>query len=448
MTTGTIGRHLVRLAGVLVLAGFTVSCADNPQRAATVAPAGFGKDPISRAERLVSYCDRLADKGEMVTALGLCARAHEINPDDPETVMKIAEILHKLDRKQAAAQAYVSLIEQHPRHHEARYSLGKLYMEMGESAMAAAQFDRAIQTNPKDPRPYNALGILRDQAGEHQAAQALYRSALKRDPNNHSLRNNLGLSLALSGQRDEAIEVLAALAVDPEAHQTVLRNLEAAYASRPPSTVGPGMAPLGKTAPNADAAIEPLPSAPLAQPMKDPEAPDAPEPAAKMTSPAPKKTPSAPGKGDAPMPLFVPQPGSVGNGQQSGTQQSPATSTILAAAEQLMARPEWADFEPGALIGSAPAAEATAPMVLAPKAMAPKAMAPEASLPEAPAPETVAPETMAPEAMAPEAVAPAEPAASGGIGEISVDTMDLGEMSQPSEVGLSLLLVKHSSGSV
>ena len=404
MTTGTIGRHLVRLAGVLALAGFTVGCASNAQQAATVAPAGFGKDPVSRAERLVSYCDRLADKGEMVTALGLCARAHEINPDDPEAVMKIASILHKLDRKQAAEQTYVSLLEQHPKHHEARYSLGKLYMEMGDTSMAAAQFNYAIQSNPKDPRPYNALGIIRDQAGEHQAAQALYRSALKHDPNNHSLRNNLGLSLALNGQRDEAIEVLAALAVDPEAHQTVLRNLEAAYASRSMA------APAGMETPAAGAAVETPSAAPTVQPVKS----EALEPEEGMAEPMAPKAPALPAKEGAPTPLFVPQPSTAGQPRQSSTRQLHESSAILAAAERLMAPPEWADFEPGALIGQEPAAKAPA--------TGPSAGPAAGSAVEA-------------------------PAQSGELGEISVDPMELGAMFQPGEVSLSMLLVSSSSGS-
>ncbi|MEQ9606353.1 MAG: tetratricopeptide repeat protein, partial [Kiloniellaceae bacterium] len=148
--TGSIGR-LVRLAGVLALAGFTVGCAGQQQGPGASAPAGFGKDPGSRAERLVSYCDRMAKKGEMVTALGLCARAHEIDPDDPETLMKIAALLTSMNRQQAAVQTYNALLERHPRHHEARYSLGKLYMESGEVALAAIEFEHAMASDPKDP---------------------------------------------------------------------------------------------------------------------------------------------------------------------------------------------------------------------------------------------------------------------------------------------------------
>ena len=416
MKTGSIGQRLRGLAAVVALAGLTVSCA-NPQQAATVAPPGFGKDPASRAERLVSYCQRLADKGELVTALGLCARAHEIDPEDPETMMKIAAILHKLERKQAAVQTYVALLELHPRHHEARYTLGKLYMEMGETSLAAMEFDHAMRIDPKDPRPYNALGILRDQAGEHQAAQALYRAALERNPQNHALRNNLGLSLALAGERDEAIEVLAELAVDPEAHQTVLRNLEAAYAARKVPAPAGMTSPLPAAADVEEAAPDALPGSgePALQPVKS-----------KMRQP--RKAPGNSVDSGAPTPLYMPQPGpgaereapTAGDEhQQSGSGEAGPGSVILAAAERLLAPPVWADFEPGALIGSEPA----------------PSPAPAAQIP-----------------LSEEAPQDGKP---GGIdidpmelGYMEIEPLDIapGEKAQPVEYSLSLLLLGSGSG--
>jgi Flp pilus assembly protein TadD len=359
MMTGAIGR-LLRLAAVAAVAGLAAGCASPQGPASMTAPAGYGKDSASRVERLVQYCDRLAQKGELVTALGLCARAHEIDPDDPEPLMKLATILQALNRNQAAAETYGALLQRHPKHHEARYRLGKLHMEAGEAGLATLHFDRAAQSDPQDPRPYNALGILRDQAGEHEAAQGLYRLALERDPANFSVRNNLGLSLALDGKRDEAIEVLAELAVDPQAGQTVLRNLEAAYASRTPPQ--PGAAEL--TAPAAPLAdpVAPVASEPLESPATEP----GPPPADAATMTAPDTPPGAP-EAEAPMPLYPPPPAAKSDApQQSGARQpeaspaGPAGSAILAAAEQLMQPPEWADFEPGALLGAEPPEEAAA----------------------------------------------------------------------------------------
>jgi Flp pilus assembly protein TadD len=358
MMTGAIGR-LLRLGAVAAIAGLAVGCASPNGPGSITAPAGYGKDPGSRVARLVQYCDRLAEKGELVTALGLCGRAHEIDPDAPEPLLKVAALLQKLDRREAAERTYGALLERHPTHHEALYSLGKLYMEGGEAGPALVQFERATRSDPKDPRPYNAMGILRDQAGEHAAAQGLYRLALERDPANRSVRNNLGLSLALDGKRDEAIEVLAELAVDPEAGQTVMRNLEAAYASRTPAPAP--AAPLAEpAAPLADP-LDPVASEPLeGTPAADAPGKPAPEPAA----------PAATG----PTPLLPPSGGAGAQQSDMGRPQgasSPAgSSAILAAAEQLMQPPDWADFEPGTLLGAEPAPAAESPAAELPAAEA------------------------------------------------------------------------------
>lgn len=476
MMTGAIGR-LLRFAAVLALAGFTVGCASSQSyQAGMTAPAGYGKDPASRAERLLQYCDRLVEKDELVTALGLCARAHEVDPENPETLMKVAGILKKMNRREAAAETYGALLAQHPRHQEARYSLGKLYMETGETALASIQFNHAMRDFPEDPRAYNALGILRDQEGEHETAQGLYRLALERDPGNTSVRNNLGLSLALNGKRDEAIDVLAELAVDPTANQTTLRNLEAAYASRAVPQAGSPALDAPAAAPVASPGALPAPAAPAPTPVKAPatepvKGMSVPAEASPLTAPvesrpltapaamprhvkAPPRTPadkpapipmvkgtkpaSTTPEAGKPTPLFVP-PGARSDSprpQQSGQRRlrstlsapdtaatvpartpantvlvSPGSSVILAAAEQLMQPPAWADFEPGALIDDTPAPAAQ-----------------------------------------PQAGSPAEQPQNGGIGEISVDTMDLSLLmpheQRPAPYALSMLIVQDGASNV
>ncbi len=350
MIDGALGHAIRRLFCLLALAGLAVGCAGNgsgPRYAST----DFGRDDVSRAERLVSYCDRLAGERKYLTALGLCARAHELNPDDPDTLMRIAALLQTLDRDEAAAQTYNALLAQHPGHYEAIYNLGKVYMESGRFELAAAQFNRAMTSNPKDPRPYNALGIMRDQSGEHQAAQALYRSALEQDPANVSARNNLGLSLALNGNRDEAIQVLADAAIEPGANETVLNNLEAAYASTgivqpakkqappPPPPAMPDLAPQAIQRPDAPVTIEPLASDAL------------------------EETTGAPNTDiEAPIPLFAPatageteQTSSLPTHGRDGPSSVGQLSVIAAAAARLVAPPTWADFEPGELLAALPA---------------------------------------------------------------------------------------------
>lgn len=361
MIHGVLGRTFRRLFGLLALTGLVVGCAGNGPGPA-YAPAGFGSDEASRAERLVRYCDRLAGEGKYLTALGLCARAHELDPDDPDTMMRIASLLQTMDRDDAAVQTYTALLAQHPGHYEAIYSLGKVYMENGRFELAAAQFNRIMAGNPTDPRPYNALGIIRDQAGEHQAAQALYRSALEQDPANVSARNNLGLSLALNGNRDEAIEVLAEAAVEPGVDETVLNNLEAAYGSTAM------VQPAAKQVP-----IAPPPALPdlAPQAIQRPESPVIIEPLARDTPEADTDATNAgaTNAGDeAPILLFTPATAGEGEQTSSVPSEAPLTavparqedgplSVIAAAVARLLEPPSWADFEPGDLLSALPPEE-------------------------------------------------------------------------------------------
>ncbi|WP_299618787.1 tetratricopeptide repeat protein [Pelagibius sp.] len=416
-------RPLLRLMGALALVGALAGCAATPYGSA-YAPADFGSDDASRTQRLVRYCDRLAEEGKHLTALGLCARAHELSPEDPEVLMRIASLLQALDRADAAAQTYTSLLAQHPGHQEALYRLGKIYMHAGQTAQAAAQFDRAIRNDPQDPRAYNALGIIRDQAGEHQAAQSLYRLALEQDPSDLSARNNLGLSLALNGQRDEAIEVLAEAAVDPAADQTVLSNLEAAYAattaalpasgSEPlrPLPKAPELAPQAIVRPSEPVAIHSLePALPLIDNSRKPAPAEEVLPKASVVRPpAPMESeedmPASGGSG--PIPLLIPgapleeeaveeeagegavieeeevieeevsavspEPGArvtLAPLPEGGPrrEEGPEPNTVIAAVvADLIEPPAWAAFEPGELLSALPTVQAPAAALASPRA--------------------------------------------------------------------------------
>src|SRR3546814_11430275 len=87
MMTGAIGR-LLRCAALAAVAGLAAGCA-SPQGAPSVtAPAGYGKDAARRVGGLGQYCHRLTEKGELVTALGLCARAPASDRSEDRRVRK------------------------------------------------------------------------------------------------------------------------------------------------------------------------------------------------------------------------------------------------------------------------------------------------------------------------------------------------------------------------
>src|SRR3546814_17014736 len=98
MMTGAIGR-LLRCAALVAVAGLAAGCASPQGAPSMTAPAGYGKDAAGRVERLVQYCARLTDKGALVAALGICARAHELDPAAPEPPSTGGGILPGADRR-------------------------------------------------------------------------------------------------------------------------------------------------------------------------------------------------------------------------------------------------------------------------------------------------------------------------------------------------------------
>ncbi len=191
--------------------------------------------------QLLRYCSKFQNSGDLVTAAGLCERAHRLNPANPAPLMQLADILVAMEQPQQAIAAYQTIIATAPETTDAHYALGKLYIDLGQYDLAAAEFQTALRSKTDDPRIYNALGVAHGLVGANESALQAFEAGLKVAPKQNSLRNNFGLSLVLNGRHEEGIKVLEEVAKDPNANETSQRNLQLAY----------GMV----TAANADRAI-------------------------------------------------------------------------------------------------------------------------------------------------------------------------------------------------
>lgn len=185
----------------------------------------------ARVDRLMRYCEKLSKSGDYNLAVGLCARAHDIDPSNPLPLMLAADTYRKAGDLKNEALAYEKILDVRPNTVEAQYRLGKVQMDLGDNAGAMETLSAALVNEPTDTRILNTIGVIYDQTGQHDAAQAHYREALATDPENLSVASNLGLSLALSGRRDEAINLLNKVVANPEAAPVSHYNLALAYAS-------------------------------------------------------------------------------------------------------------------------------------------------------------------------------------------------------------------------
>jgi len=182
--------------------------------------------------QLLRYCEKFYTAGDLVSAAAMCERAHNLEPQNPQPLLQLAEILDAMKAPHKAIAAYRRILDADPGHVEARYRLGKQYVSMGQYDLAAAEFRAGLRHDPNDPRLYNALGIANGLFGDHLAAQEAFRQGLEVDPSHTSLRNNLALSLVLNGNHEEGIAMLEELGAGPLANDTTRENLQIAYGIR------------------------------------------------------------------------------------------------------------------------------------------------------------------------------------------------------------------------
>ena len=264
-------RRPIYVAAALGAILLTAGCAGTPDPMLANRPANLD----GGVGQLLRYCSKFQNSGELVTAAGLCERAYMLEPGNPAPLMQLADILVAMGKPENAISAYRMIVDAAPENVEARYALGKLYINLEQYDLAAAEFRAALRYKGRDPRLHNALGVAHGLAGAHDSALQSFEAGLKIAPKHISLRNNLGLSLVLNGRYDEGVKVLEAVAADPGANETSYQNLQLAYGMI--STANAGQAIPEATSAHADTTRDPVMTAELRaapageQPLPRPE---------------------------------------------------------------------------------------------------------------------------------------------------------------------------------
>lgn len=172
---------------------------------------------------------RVADSalagGDAKSAALLYQKAAEEHPTQIEPLLGLARSLSALGDSDAAIIVFDQTLTLERNNSEARRGLALAYLGKGQPALALPHLDVLKKSQPIDHRPHNLEGVAFDMMGRHAEAQDSYRTGLELAPTNVALRNNLGLSLALSGDVATAVEVLGAVAGEPDASARTRQNL-------------------------------------------------------------------------------------------------------------------------------------------------------------------------------------------------------------------------------
>jgi Flp pilus assembly protein TadD len=150
--------------------------------------------------------------GDLPAALGLYRRAAALAPGDPAPLAAAGDVAVQMGKPEDAIVAYNAALARAPHDPAALRGLARAYLMTGKPALALRPLAIAERDTPNDPKLLQLAGVVDDFSGDHEAAQARYRRGLQLLPNDPGLSIDLALSLALTGNYEAALAVLAPLA--------------------------------------------------------------------------------------------------------------------------------------------------------------------------------------------------------------------------------------------
>jgi len=98
------------------------------------------------------------------------------------------------------------VLTKYPMAYKAYYSLGRVYMDRGDTEKAMESFKRAIRIYPMMNEAYNRMGILYGSNGDTESAIAMFKKAIELRPDYHKTYYNLGTTYYLNNKLDLAME--------------------------------------------------------------------------------------------------------------------------------------------------------------------------------------------------------------------------------------------------
>jgi protein O-GlcNAc transferase len=155
--------------------------------------------------------------GQPNMALEICQRVLAVEPDQPEALNLVGQIVYQQGQRALAVDHFRRAVAARPTSAAYHNSLGNALKGLGQYAEAIASYERALQLNPGLADVYYNLGNAWRERGRLAEAVAAYRRCLTLTPDVARVHNNLGNALQELGQADEAVACYhRALALEPD----------------------------------------------------------------------------------------------------------------------------------------------------------------------------------------------------------------------------------------
>ncbi len=201
----------------------------------------------------MAACQRALDQPLSEETLATMEEAHDLDPDDPDAAVLLAQTyelfgrteeaanawrqaialdpddanlhsylgstLKRLDRTEEAVEAYGSAAALDPERADVRRTRGQLLIGMGQHAEALEVLAEAVQLAPDEPTAYAYQGLALVHLGRGEEALETSQKALELRPDTAPFHNLTGLALMILKRYEEALAAFTrAVELDPDHH--------------------------------------------------------------------------------------------------------------------------------------------------------------------------------------------------------------------------------------
>jgi Flp pilus assembly protein TadD len=159
--------------------------------------------------------DDMSRGGDPSGAVKLYRAAYLADPKDPHNLQRMGQAFLDMNSPMSAEQAFRGALMLAPDDVSAKRGMALSLLAEGRAAEALPLLQQ-LAANSTDPRLLRAEGTALDMLGRQTEAQATYRKALSYAPIDADLHGNLALSLAISGDRTDALREMQAAISSPD----------------------------------------------------------------------------------------------------------------------------------------------------------------------------------------------------------------------------------------
>lgn len=167
--------------------------------------------------------------GEHAVAAGQYQKLYTKNQKSRDVVLGLARNLRYLGRTQEAEGVIAGSDQYKAEDPVFILEYAKIEISRGEAAKALGHLTKLRGLDPLNWDVYSTLGIAYDMTESFADARQAYEKGLELAPSSPALVNNMALSIALSGNLDEAIQIMEDASLIVRRNEQVRQNLALLY---------------------------------------------------------------------------------------------------------------------------------------------------------------------------------------------------------------------------